>query len=114
MSAPQKPSGSSARGLEPGHAADARPRGPEASGELDLLAGLWQVAPFARLPADAPPELSAYVQDVENPRRVYAIHRASRRHDFQHLVDKYVISSLYIPLQAPGRFKARPRRKKMG
>ncbi|PTB65622.1 hypothetical protein BBK36DRAFT_1159762 [Trichoderma citrinoviride] len=90
MSAPPKPSGSSARGLEPGHAADARPRGPEASGELDLLAGLWQVAPFARLPADAPPELSAYVQDVENPRRVYAIHRASRRHDFQHLVDKYI------------------------
>ncbi|KAH0489620.1 hypothetical protein TgHK011_010040 [Trichoderma gracile] len=90
MSAPPKPSGSSARGLEPGHAADARPRGPEASGELDLLAGLWQVAPFARLPADAPPELSAYVQDVENPRRVYAIHRASRRHDFQQLVDKYI------------------------
>lgn len=95
MSAPQKTSGSSARGLEPGQAAEARLRGPsEANGELDLLAGLWQVAPFARLPADAPAELSDYVQDVENPRRVYAIHRASRRHDFQHLVDKFVISHI--------------------
>ncbi|UKZ57358.1 hypothetical protein TrVGV298_011211 [Trichoderma virens] len=90
MSAPHKTS-SSARGLEPGHAAEARLRGPsEADGELDLLAGLWQVAPFARLPADAPVELNDYVQHVENPRRVYAIHRASRRHDFQHLVDKYI------------------------
>ncbi|KAM6487659.1 hypothetical protein HDV62DRAFT_350376 [Trichoderma sp. SZMC 28011] len=90
MSAPQKTS-SSARGLEPGHAAEARLRGPsEANGELDLLAGLWQVAPFPRLPADAPVELNDYVQHVENPRRVYAIHRASRRHDFQHLVDKYI------------------------
>ncbi|KAM0259343.1 hypothetical protein ACHAQJ_003375 [Trichoderma viride] len=91
MSAPaQKPS--SARGHEPGNAAEAhRLRSPsDATGELDLLAGLWQVAPFARLPSDAPAELRDYVQDVENPRRVYAIHRASRRHDFQHLVDKYI------------------------
>ncbi|RFU81091.1 hect domain-containing [Trichoderma arundinaceum] len=91
MSAPAQKT-SSARGHEPGHAAEAhRLRGPsDANGELDLLAGLWQVAPFARLPADAPTELRDYVQDVENPRRVYAIHRASRRHDFQHLVDKYI------------------------
>lgn len=57
--------------------------------ELDLLAGLWQEAPFARLPPDAPPELQEYVVDIDDPRRVYAIHRASRRHGFQTLVDKY-------------------------
>ncbi|QPH10946.1 hypothetical protein C2857_002474 [Epichloe festucae Fl1] len=57
---------------------------------LDLVAGLWQEAPFARLPDDAPPELYEYVQDLENPRRVYAVHRASRRHDFQLLVDRYI------------------------
>lgn len=57
--------------------------------ELDLLAGLWQEAPFARLPPDAPPELQEYVVDIDDPRRVYAIHRASRRHGFHTLVDKY-------------------------
>lgn len=57
---------------------------------LDLVAGLWQEAPFARLPDDAPPELSEYVQDIDNPHRVYAVHRATRRHDFQSLVDRYV------------------------
>ncbi|PHH89163.1 hypothetical protein CDD83_6575 [Cordyceps sp. RAO-2017] len=56
----------------------------------DLLAGLWQEAPFARLPDDAPPELQDLVQDIENPHRVYAIHRASRRHDFQLIVDRYI------------------------
>lgn len=58
--------------------------------ERDLMAGLWQEAPFPRLPADAPPEVTAYVQDIENPARVYGIHRASRRHDFQQLVDRYI------------------------
>ncbi|KPM44989.1 hypothetical protein AK830_g1512 [Neonectria ditissima] len=58
--------------------------------EYDLLAGLWQEAPFARLPHDAPPELDAYVQDIESPSRVYAIHRASRRHDFQLLIERYI------------------------
>ncbi|RSL86846.1 hypothetical protein CEP52_015708 [Fusarium oligoseptatum] len=60
-----------------------------------MVAGLWQEAPFARLPADAPPELEAYVQNIENPARVYAIHRASRRHDFQLLVERYVIQLRY-------------------
>ncbi|KAH6609908.1 hect domain-containing [Trichoderma cornu-damae] len=92
MSAPAQKTSSSARGHEPDHAAEAhRLRGPsDVSGEMELLAGLWQVAPFARLPPDAPAELRDYVQDVENPRRVYAIHRASRRHDFQHLVEKFI------------------------
>ncbi|KAG6035014.1 hypothetical protein E4U41_006280 [Claviceps citrina] len=57
---------------------------------LDLAAGLWQEASFARLPDDAPPELYKYVQDLENPLRVYAVHRAIRRHDFQSLVDRYI------------------------
>ncbi|KAF4450701.1 hypothetical protein F53441_6242 [Fusarium austroafricanum] len=60
----------------------------ESAADLDLLAGLWQEAPFARLPHDAPPELEAYVQNVENPARVYAIHQASRRHGFQLLVER--------------------------
>lgn len=55
--------------------------------EMELIAGLWQEAPFPRLPVDAPPELDEYLQDIDSPRRVYAIHRASRRHDFQLLVD---------------------------
>ncbi|KAI1014593.1 hypothetical protein LB503_003482 [Fusarium chuoi] len=59
----------------------------ELTADLDLLAGLWQEAPFARLPPDAPPDLMAYVQNVENPARVYAIHQASRRHGFQLLVE---------------------------
>ena len=56
----------------------------------DLMAGLWQEAPFARLPDDAPPELHDLVHDIDNPRRVYAIHRATRRHDFQLLVERYI------------------------
>ncbi len=56
----------------------------------DLFAGLWQESPFVRLPSDAPPQLSSFVRDIENPRRVYAIHRASRRHDFQLLVQLYI------------------------
>ncbi|KAF3761407.1 hypothetical protein M406DRAFT_99784 [Cryphonectria parasitica EP155] len=59
--------------------------------EIDLLAGLWETAPFARLPWDAPPELKALVEDIENPKRVYAIHRASRRHGFQQLVERFIV-----------------------
>ncbi|SPQ23222.1 e32f8544-9332-45ef-8532-7678c68d28a2 [Thermothielavioides terrestris] len=59
--------------------------------ELDLLAGLWQEARFARLPCDAPRELKDLVEDIDNPKRVYAIHKASRRHNFQLLVQKYIV-----------------------
>lgn len=59
--------------------------------ETDLLAGLWETAPFARLPWDAPSELKELVEDIENPKRVYAIHRACRRHGFQQLVEKFII-----------------------
>lgn len=55
--------------------------------EEELIAGLWQEVPYPRLPADAPPELEQYLQIVDNPHRVYAIHRASRRRDFQLLVE---------------------------
>ncbi|CAM1505737.1 Fc.00g113740.m01.CDS01 [Cosmosporella sp. VM-42] len=67
----------------------------EVSGDSDLLAGLWQEAPFARLPIDAPAELVDQVQDIENPGRVYAVHRASRRHSFQLLVERYTIQLRY-------------------
>ncbi|KAK4248527.1 hypothetical protein C7999DRAFT_13510 [Corynascus novoguineensis] len=58
--------------------------------DLDLLAGLWEEARFARLPWDAPSELRDSVEDIDNPKRVYAIHKASRRHNFQQLVQKYI------------------------
>jgi hypothetical protein len=56
--------------------------------DLDLLAGLWEEARFARLPWDAPSELRDLVEDIDNPKRVYAIHKASRRHNFQLLVQR--------------------------
>ena len=56
--------------------------------ERDVLAWLWEEAPFARLPWDAPSELRQMVEDIDNPKRVYAIHRASRRHNFQLLVQR--------------------------
>ncbi|QUC22879.1 uncharacterized protein UV8b_07120 [Ustilaginoidea virens] len=63
---------------------------PATQDSSDFIAGLWKEAPFALMPDDAPSELREYVEDVENPSRVYAIHRASRRHDFQLLVDLYI------------------------
>ncbi|PHH80061.1 hypothetical protein CDD82_1993 [Ophiocordyceps australis] len=57
----------------------------------DLFAALWQEAPFVRLPDDAPRELCELLQDVEDPRRLYSIHRAARRHGFQLLVDRYIM-----------------------
>ncbi|RKU48711.1 hypothetical protein DL546_009627 [Coniochaeta pulveracea] len=59
--------------------------------DFGLLSGLWEHAPFARLPADAPAEFKDLVEDIENPKRVYAVHRASRRHNFQLLVQKYIV-----------------------
>ena len=57
-------------------------------GEIDILVGLWEEARFARLPWDAPSELKDLVEEIDNPKRVYAIHRASKRHNFQSLVQK--------------------------
>ncbi len=56
--------------------------------DADLFAGLWEEAPFARLHWDAPPELKDLVDDIDNPRRVYPVYRAARRHNFQLLVQK--------------------------
>ncbi|KAI0459129.1 hypothetical protein F5B21DRAFT_457321 [Xylaria acuta] len=56
----------------------------------DLLAALWEHAPFPKLPLDAPPEIKELVVNVENPKRVYTIHRASRRHNLQLLIDRFV------------------------
>lgn len=61
--------------------------------DAELLAGLWEEAPFARLPWDAPSELKDMLVDIENPRRVYAVHRATRRHNFHLLVQKYDLGS---------------------
>lgn len=74
--------------------ANSRPRGAslEMPSDPGLLAGLWQEVSFTRLPADAPPELDDYVQDIEDPGRIYAIHRASRRHNFQLLLARSVIT----------------------
>ncbi|KAK0739088.1 hypothetical protein B0T21DRAFT_361915 [Apiosordaria backusii] len=59
--------------------------------DLDILAGLWEEAPFARLPCDAPSELKDLVEDIDNPKRVYAVHKAARRHNFQQIVQRYIV-----------------------
>ncbi|KAK3331971.1 hypothetical protein B0T19DRAFT_90266 [Cercophora scortea] len=59
--------------------------------EIDVLAGLWEQAPFARLPPDAPHELRDFLEDIDNPKRVYSVYKASRRHNFQQLVQKYIV-----------------------
>ncbi|KAI0100231.1 hypothetical protein GGR51DRAFT_575500 [Nemania sp. FL0031] len=58
--------------------------------EDDVLAALWEHAPFPTLPVDAPSEIRDLVVDIENPKRVYTIHRASRRHNLQLLIDRFV------------------------
>ncbi|KAI1310612.1 hypothetical protein F5Y03DRAFT_344970 [Xylaria venustula] len=63
--------------------------------EDDVLAALWENAPFPKLPHDAPPEIRELVVDVENPKRVYTIHRASRRHHLQLLIDRFVVQLRY-------------------
>ncbi|KAI2472832.1 hypothetical protein F4781DRAFT_382058 [Annulohypoxylon bovei var. microspora] len=63
--------------------------------EDDILAALWEQVPFPRLPLDAPSEIKDLVIDVENPKRVYAIYRASRRHDLQLLVEKFTVQLRY-------------------
>lgn len=63
--------------------------------EADVLAALWEQVPFPRLPFDAPAELKELVMDIENPKRVYNIHRASRRHYLQLLVERFVVQLRY-------------------
>lgn len=53
-----------------------------------MYAALWAAAPFPRLPEDAPAEIKALTVEINDPRRVYTIHRAARRHEFQLLVER--------------------------
>ncbi|KHJ32343.1 putative hect-domain-containing protein [Erysiphe necator] len=51
---------------------------------------LWAVAPFARIPEDAPTELKKLAIEVHDPRRIYTIHKATRRHHFELLLDRFI------------------------
>lgn len=51
---------------------------------------LWAVAPFARIPEDAPTELRKLTIEVHDPRRIYTIHKASRRYHFELLLDRFI------------------------
>jgi len=55
----------------------------------DVIANLWAAAPFPRLPVDAPNDLKKLTIDIDDPKRVYTIHHASRRHHLQLLVERY-------------------------
>ncbi|KAH9996440.1 hypothetical protein F4779DRAFT_606977 [Xylariaceae sp. FL0662B] len=63
--------------------------------EDDVLAALWEQVPFPQLPLDAPSEIKDLVINIENPKRVYAIHCASRRYHFQLLVEKFIVQLRY-------------------
>ncbi|RYP76263.1 hypothetical protein DL771_001882 [Monosporascus sp. 5C6A] len=63
--------------------------------EAQVLAALWEQVPFPRLPFDGPSELRDFVVDVEDPKRVYTIHRASRRYYLQLLVERFVVQLRY-------------------
>ncbi|KAI1380278.1 hypothetical protein F4677DRAFT_406315 [Hypoxylon crocopeplum] len=81
--------------------------------EADILAALWEQVPFPRLPIDAPSEIKELVIDVENPKRVYAIYHASRRHNLQLLVEKFIVQLRYgcgfIGCVTPSCFSCRKR-----
>jgi hypothetical protein len=67
----------------------------ESASEAEVYTALWSAATFPRLPTDAPAELKKLTIDVDDPKRVYIIHRASRRHNLQNLVEKSVPPSLH-------------------
>lgn len=58
--------------------------------DADVFAALWTAAAphFPRLPADAPPELRKLTVEIDDPKRVYTIHGANRRHHFHILVER--------------------------
>ncbi|TQS38112.1 hypothetical protein Golomagni_01389 [Golovinomyces magnicellulatus] len=60
------------------------------SNEFEMYTALWNVVTFVRLPDDAPLELKESSIEIRDPRRVYAIHKAARRHDFQLLMDRFI------------------------
>ncbi|KAH7040364.1 uncharacterized protein B0I36DRAFT_379350 [Microdochium trichocladiopsis] len=63
--------------------------------EMETMAALWEEVPFPRLPPDAPRELRELLVNIENPRKVYTIHRASRRHHLHVLVEKFILQLRY-------------------
>jgi hypothetical protein len=69
----------------------------ELENDADVYGALWTATPFPRLPIDAPNELKNLTIDVDDPKRVYAIHRASRRHNFNILVEKSVTLLSCLP-----------------
>jgi hypothetical protein len=61
--------------------------------DADVFSALWAAVPLLpQLPKDAPQEIRRLTIEVEDPERVYSIYRASRRHNFQILVERYVRS----------------------
>ena len=56
--------------------------------DVDVLTSLWTAATFPYLPNDAPADLKKFTLDIDDPRRIYTIHRASRRHHLQLLIEK--------------------------
>ena len=56
--------------------------------EDGVYAALWATSPFPRLPPDAPEALRNVTIDLDDPKRVYTIHQAARRHHFQVLVER--------------------------
>ncbi|EKD13933.1 uncharacterized protein L3040_005455 [Drepanopeziza brunnea f. sp. 'multigermtubi'] len=76
---------------------DERDRGQDqdAASEAEIYAALWATAPFPRLPDDAPHEVKRLTIDVEEPKRIYGIHKARRRHNFQLLVERYILQIRY-------------------
>ncbi|KKA29841.1 hypothetical protein TD95_000420 [Thielaviopsis punctulata] len=57
----------------------------------ELLGHLWEQAVYPRLPNDAPSELRDYLINLEDPRQLYKVHRASRRYGFIALVEKFTV-----------------------
>lgn len=74
-----------------------RSREGSSGGEDNLLSALWaqQAHSFPRLPADAPAAIANDTIDVKDPERVYRIYRASRRHQFQLLVEAFILQIRY-------------------
>lgn len=64
------------------------PEQPRYDVDDDVYAALWAAASPATLPNDTPAVLRDLTITVDDPKRVYVIHNASRRHGFQTLVER--------------------------
>ena len=61
---------------------------PDLSNDAETYAALWDLSPFPRLPDHAPDEIKKLTIDIHDPKRVYTIHQAARRHQFHLLVER--------------------------